>query len=119
MKFVAIEVPYPDSHYRKRNHVRKLVFVKPMAGTVSSANRRNAEDASMEDIGRLINPHMTAKSEVAAMQTVTRSRSTPSVPDSWDNPGHRIAEALRAAVLGLGLALRPAGPDRMPGLPLR
>jgi hypothetical protein len=90
-----------------------------MAGTVSSANGRNAEDAPMEDIGRLIKPHMTAKSEVAAMQTVTRSRSTPSVPDSWDNPGNRIAEALRAAVLGLGLALRPAGPDRMPGLPLR
>jgi hypothetical protein len=99
--------------------VRKLVFVKPMAGTVSRKNGRNAEDASMEDIGRLIRPHMTAKSEVAAMQPVTRSRSTPSVPDSWDNPGNRIAEALRAAVLGLGLALRPAGPDRMPGLPLR
>ena len=105
---------------RKRNHARKRVFVpQTMAGTVSRANRRNAEDASMEDIGRLINPHMTAKSEVAAMQTVTRSRSTPSVPDSWDNPGNRIAEALRAAVLGLGLALRPAVPDRMPGLPLR
>jgi hypothetical protein len=50
--------------------VRKLVFVKPM-GTVSNANGRNAEDASMEDIGRLIKPHMTAKSEVAAMQPVT------------------------------------------------
>ena len=56
-----------------------------MAGTVSSANGRNSEDASMEDIGRLIRPHMTTKSEVAAMQPVTRSRSTPSVPDSWDN----------------------------------
>jgi hypothetical protein len=42
-----------------------------MAGTVSSANGRNSEGASIEDIGRLINPHMTAKSEVAAMQTVT------------------------------------------------
>ena len=42
-----------------------------MAGTVSSASGRNSEDASMEDIGRLINPHMTAKREVAAMQTVT------------------------------------------------
>ena len=48
----------------------KLVFAKPMAGTVSRVSRANSADEQTEDIGRLINAHITAKGEVAAMQTV-------------------------------------------------
>ncbi len=59
----------PTTH--RSNHVKKVGFPKPMAGTVSSANGANSEDASVEDIGRLINPHMTARREVAATPNVT------------------------------------------------
>jgi hypothetical protein len=56
-----------------------------MAGTVSSANGANSEDASAEDIGRLINPHMTARREVAAMPNVTAADDAmPTV--TGDNP---------------------------------
>ena len=41
-----------------------------MAGTVSRVSRANSADEQTEDIGRLINAHITAKGEVAAMQTV-------------------------------------------------
>ena len=54
----------------RTNHVKKVVFPKPMAGTVSSANGANSENASTEDIGRLVNPHMTARREVAAAPNV-------------------------------------------------
>ena len=57
-------------------HVRKLVFAKPRAGTVSSVSRANSEDAQEEDTGRLINAHKTAKGEVAAMQTVITADDT-------------------------------------------
>ena len=42
----------------------KLVFAKPMAGTVSRVSRANSEDELTEDTGRLINAHMTAKGDV-------------------------------------------------------
>jgi hypothetical protein len=56
--------------------VKKVGFPKPMAGTVSSANGANSEDASAKDIGRLINPHMTARREVAATPNVTAADDT-------------------------------------------
>ena len=55
----------------KNKYVKKVVFPKPMAGTVSSANGTNSEDASAEDIGRLINPHMTARRQATATPNVT------------------------------------------------
>jgi hypothetical protein len=62
----------------RNKHVRKVVFPKPkpMAGTVSSANGRNSDDASTEDIGQLINPHITTRREVAATPNVTAADVT-------------------------------------------
>ena len=70
---------------RKSNHVGKVVFPKPMAGTVSSANGTISEDASTEDIGRLINAHMTARREVAAMPNVIAADVAMPIETS-DNP---------------------------------
>ncbi len=56
-----------------------------MAGTVSSASGRDSDDASTEDIGRLINPHMTARREVAAMQTVTATDDAMSIVVTVDS----------------------------------
>ena len=67
----------------RKNHVGKLVFAKPMAGTVSRVSRANSEDELTEDTGRLINAHMTAKGEDAAMQTViTAEDAMPTVPST-------------------------------------
>ena len=70
---------------RSTNHVRKVVFVKPMAGTISSANGTISEDASTEDIGRPINAHTTAKREVAAMPNVIAADVAKPIETS-DNP---------------------------------
>ena len=70
---------------RSTNHVRKVVFVKPMAGTISSANGTISEDASTEDIGRPINAHTTAKREVAAMPNVIAADVATPIETS-DNP---------------------------------
>ena len=56
-----------------------------MAGTVSRANGTISEDASTEDIGRLINAHMTARREVAAMPNVIAADVAMPIETS-DNP---------------------------------
>jgi hypothetical protein len=62
-----------------------VVFPKPMAGTVSSANGTISEDASTEDIWRPINAHMTARREVAAMPNVIAADVAMPIETS-DNP---------------------------------
>ena len=65
----------------RKNHVGKLVFAKPMAGTVSRVSRANSEDDELtEDTGRLINAHMTAKGEDAAMRTVITASAEDAMP---------------------------------------
>jgi hypothetical protein len=69
---------------RNRN-LRKHVFAKPLAGTVSSVNGTISEDASVEDIGRPINAHITARREVTATPNVAAADVAMPIVTS-DNP---------------------------------
>ena len=96
-----------------------------MAGTVSRVSGANSEDGLTEDTGRLINAHMTAKGEDAAIQTViTAENAMPTVTiDNLDvnrpaidfdhDPKFELHSGLE--LLKVAAAVRSSGRLKKPG----